>query len=139
MQEESNFIAHALKPDSGIKFKTLIVHLIPRTHTASIVDNSSLLACDGYSIKSKIWLHFSFPDNVMVKQTLLHLKDNLDKSFISINCLEYFTVIVNYCASLVVFATQLVNNDPQPVVLCVTDNTSVLNWTLHTSKKSSIR
>jgi hypothetical protein len=45
---------------------------------------------------------------------------------------------VNYCASLVVFATQKVNDDPYPVVLCVTDNTSALNWTLHTSKKSRI-
>ncbi len=27
MQEELNFIAHALKPDSGIKFKTPIAHL----------------------------------------------------------------------------------------------------------------
>ena len=74
----------------------------------------------------------------MVKQTLLHLKDNSDESFISINCLEYFMVIVNYCTSPVVFATQLVKNDPHPVVLCIADNTSALNWTLHTSKKSSI-
>ena len=84
-----------------------------------------------------MWWHFSFPENV-VKQTLLPLKDNSGKSFISVNCLENFTVIVNYCASLVVFTAQLVNKDPHPVVLCVTDNTSALNWTLHTSKKSSI-
>ena len=32
-----------------------------------------------------------------------------------------------------------VNNDPHPVILCVADNTSALNWTLHTSKKSMIR
>ena len=68
----------------------------------------------------------------------MHLKDNSNESFISINCLEYFIIIVNYCASLVVFATRKVNDDPHPVVLCVTDNTSALNWTLHTSKKSSI-
>ncbi len=74
----------------------------------------------------------------MVKQTPLHLKANSDETLISINCLEYFTIIVNYCASLVVFSTQKVNNDPHPVVLCVTDNTSGINWTLHTSKKSSI-
>jgi hypothetical protein len=29
-------------------------------------------------------------------------------------------------------------NDPHPVVLCITDNTSALNWTLHTCKKSEI-
>ncbi len=74
----------------------------------------------------------------MVKQTKLHLKDDSDETFISINCLEYFTIIVNYCASLVIFATQKINDDPYPVVLCVTDNTSALNWTLHTSKKLRI-
>jgi hypothetical protein len=137
MQEELSFIADALKPDSGIKFKTPIAHLIPRTPTASIVGDSSLLACGRYSITLKFWWHFSFPENV-VKQMLLHLKDNSDKSFISINCLEYFTINLNYCASLVAFATQKVNDDPHPVVLCVTDNASALDWTLHTSKKSRI-
>ena len=137
MQDELMFLAEALKPDSGINFKTPIAHLIPRIPTASIVGDSSLLACGGYSVTLKFWWHFSFPDEV-VKKTLLHLKDNSDKAFISINCLKYFTIIVNYCASLVVFATRKVNNDPHPVVLCVTDNMSALNWMIHTSKKSKI-
>jgi len=38
----------------------------------------------------------------------------------------------------VTFASRKVNDDPYPVILCVTDNTSALNWTLHTSKKSMI-
>ena len=45
---------------------------------------------------------------------------------------------MNYCASLVTFATRKVNDDPYLVVMCVTDNTGALNWTLHTSKKSII-
>jgi hypothetical protein len=54
------------------------------------------------------------------------------------NCLEYVTIIINYCASKAVFESKKVTDDPHPVVLCVTDNTSALNWTLHTSKKSII-
>jgi len=38
----------------------------------------------------------------------------------------------------VTFASKKINDDPYPVILCVTDNTSALNWTLHTSKKSNI-
>jgi hypothetical protein len=38
----------------------------------------------------------------------MHLKDKSDESFISINCLEYVTIILNYCASLVVFAIRKV-------------------------------
>ncbi len=131
MRDELNFISDALKPDSGILFETPIAHLIPRTPIASIVGDSSLLACGGYSITLKFWWHFSFPSDV-AERTLLHLKDNSDEKFISINCLEYFTIIVNYCASLVVFSSKRINDDPHPVVLCVTDNTSALNWTLHT-------
>ncbi len=71
----------------------------------------------------------------VVASTLLHLKDNSYKSFIKINCLEFVTIILNYCASLVVYENCNVNDDLHPVVLCVTDNTSALNWTLHTSKK----
>ena len=40
----------------------------------------------------------------------------------------------NYCASKAAFKSKKVTDDSHPVVLCVTDNTSALNWTLHTSK-----
>jgi hypothetical protein len=139
IQDELNFILHALKPDSDIEFKTLIAHLIPRIPRALIVGNSSLqaLACGGYSLTLKFWWHHSFPEEG-VKRTLLHLKDNSDESFVSINCLKYVTIIINYCASFVVFAPWKVNDNPYLVIFCITDNTSALNWTLHTSKKSMI-
>jgi hypothetical protein len=137
MRDELTFLSQALSPDSGIKFETPIAHLIPRTPTASIIGNSSLLACGGYSITLKFWWHLSFPKEV-IERTLLHLKNNSDKTFISINCLKYVTIIINYCASKVVFENRRITDDPHLVVLCVTDNTSALNWTLHTSKKSII-
>jgi hypothetical protein len=137
MRSELIFLSDVLEQNSGIKFETLIAHLIPQMPTASIVGDSSLVACGGYSAKLKFWWHLAFPKET-VDLTLLHLKDNKDKKFISINCLEYVTIIVNYCATLVAFATQEVNDDPYLIVLCMTDNTSALNWTLHTSKKSVI-
>ena len=137
MQDELIFISHALLPKSGIKFETPIAHLIPRMPTASIIGDSLLVACGGYSITIEFWGHFLFPKEV-VTQTLLHLKENSEKRFILINCLKYVTIILNYCASLVTFATCKINDDQHPVVLCVTNNTSTLNWTLHTSKKSII-
>ena len=95
MRDELNFISDALKPDSGIKFVTPIAHLIPRMPTASIVGDSLLLTCGGYSVTLKFWWHFTFPSSV-VERTLLHLKNKSDEKFISINCLEYFTIIVKY-------------------------------------------
>jgi len=137
MRSELTLLADALDPSSGIKIETPIAHLIPRMPTASVVGDSSLVACGGYSTKLKLWWHLAFPQEI-VNRTLLHLSDNKDKKFISINCLEYVTIIVNYCAAIVAFATQDITEDPYPIVLCVTDNTSALNWTLHTSKKSII-
>ncbi len=137
MRSELIFLSDALIPNSGIKFETPIAHLIPRVPTASIIDDSLLVACGGYSSNLKFWWHLSFPKDI-VERTLLHLKTNSNKTFISINCLEYVTIIIDYCAALIVFDTCNVNIDPYPVVLCITDNTSMLNWTLHTSKRSII-
>ncbi len=78
-----------------------------------------------------------FPQEIVLR-TLLHLKNNEDSIFISINCLEYITIIINYCTALTAFYKDLICNDPNPVVLCVTDNISAKNWTIHTSKKSII-
>jgi hypothetical protein len=56
-----------------------------------------------------------------------------------INILEFVTVIINYCAALHVVQTSPVTNNPHPVILNVTDNSSTLSWTLHTCKQSKIR
>jgi hypothetical protein len=52
--------------------------------------------------------------------------------------LEYITIIINYCAVLTAFYEDSAFNDPNPVVLCITDNISAKNWTIHTSKKTII-
>jgi len=65
-------------------------------------------------------------------------EDQYNETFILINCLEYVTIIVNYCAAISVILEDNDIADPHPVVLCVTDNISAKNWTVHTSKKSII-
>ncbi len=45
------------------------------------------------------------------------------------------TIIINYCAAIAALLERQVTIDSHPVVLCVTDNISAKNWTLHTSKK----
>jgi hypothetical protein len=137
MGKELESIHQALDDDSGIKFKTPIAFIIPRIPTACLFGDSSLLLCGGYSIQLKIWWFLPFPEEI-VSQTLLHLKNNKDQTFISINCLEFITIILNYCVALMVFYKDSITDDPYPVVLCVTDNISAKNWTIHTSKKSII-
>jgi hypothetical protein len=56
----------------------------------------------------------------------------------SINILEFVTVIINYYTALHVVRTSPVTDDPHPIILNVTDNSSALSWTLHTCKRSKI-
>jgi hypothetical protein len=58
---------------------------------------------------------------------------------VSINILKFVTVIINYCTALHVVWTSPVIDDPNPVILNVTVNSSALSWTLHTCKGSKIR
>ncbi len=71
-------------------------------------------------------------------KTSLHLKNNLEQNFVSINVLEYITVILNYCSALTAYLEYGLIKDPCLVVLCVTNNISAKNWTTHTCKKSII-
>jgi hypothetical protein len=57
---------------------------------------------------------------------------------VSINVLEFVTVIINYCAALHVVRTSPVTDDPHPVILNITDDSSALSWTLHMCKRSKI-
>ena len=86
MHAKLNFIRQALEGDSGILFEVAMAFIIPRTPRASLFRDSSLLACGGYSTALQIWWYTSFPDET-VQQTLLHLSNNEDETFISINCL----------------------------------------------------
>ncbi len=67
------------------------------------------------------------------------MKNDASQNFVSINVLEYVTIIINYCGALTAYLEDGHKEDPHPVVLCVTDkNVSAKNWTMHTSKKSII-
>ncbi len=137
MWAKLDFIRQALRDDSGIAFEALIVFIIPKTPMATLFGDSLLWACGGYSTTLRVWWYISFPDDI-IWRTLLHLSNNKSKTFISINCLKYVTIIINYCAAIAALLKSQVPIDPHPAVLCVTDNISAKNWTLHTSKKSII-
>ena len=137
MREELEFFRQALQVDAEI-FETPIAFLIQRTPAAELYGDSLLCSCGGYSTKLQYWWYLSFPEHIK-KQTLLFIKNGDDSSLISINCLEFITIIINYCASLCTFLEGKITDDPHPVVLCITNNTSALHWTMHTCKKSMIR
>jgi len=137
MQAEIAFFREALEDDSGIEWETPIALIIPRTPTAIQYGDSCLEGAGGYSLKLRYWWHLEFPSQVVL-QTLIHKQNNDDGKLISINVLEFLTVIINYAAAYTALTQDPVEDDPNPVVLNITDNTSALNWTLHGCKKSMI-
>jgi hypothetical protein len=133
MHCEIKFFPNKLNPDSGITWEMPIAHLIPQRPFATAIGDSLLEGAGGFSITLGFWWHIHFPDEV-VQRTLRFKTNNDNGMLVSINVLEFLTMIINYCAALHVVQTSPVTDDPHPVILNVTDNSSALSWTLHTCK-----
>ena len=101
------------------------------------IRDSLLEGAGGFSTTLGFWWHICFPDQV-VQHTLQFKTNNNVGMLVLMNVLEFLTVIMNYCAALHVVRTSPVTDDPNPVILNVTDNSSALSWTLHTCKQSKL-
>jgi hypothetical protein len=137
MRQEIKFFCNKLQPNLTIFWETPIAHVIPCTPTAAAFGDSCLKGAGGYSIKLGRWWHIDFPEEVK-RRTLLFKSDNKDGTLISINFLKSVTVIINYVASLHVITSTNFTDDPHPVLLNVTDNTSALSWTVGACRRSKI-
>ena len=65
-----------------------------------------------------------------------YLNNNKNGKLISINVLEYISIIINYCAALMAFLTSGPTDDPFPVLLNLADSISAIRWTNHCCKVS---
>ncbi len=101
----------------------------------TIGDSSLLEGAGGFLIILGFWWHIHFPDEV-VQRSLQFRSNNNDGMLVSINVLKFMMVIINYSAHVV--WTSLVTDDPHPVILNVTRNSSALSWTLHMCQQSKI-
>ena len=137
MQQEIEFFRNKLQPNLTIFWETPIAHLIPRTPTATAFGDSCLEGAGGYSIELGFWWHIDFPEEVK-HWTLMFKSDDKDGTLISINILEFVTIIINYVASLHVITTTNVMDNPHSVLLNVIDNTSTLSWTTGACRRSKI-
>jgi hypothetical protein len=137
MHYEIKFFRNTLKPDSGIEWEMPIAHLIPQTPFAMTIGDSLLEGAGEFSITLGFWWHICFPDK-MVRRTLRFKTSNDNGMLMLINVLEFVTVIINYCTAHHVVWTSPITDNPHPVILNVTNNSSALSWTLHMCKQSKI-
>jgi hypothetical protein len=101
------------------------------------IGDSWLEGTGGFSTALGFWWHISLLDEV-VQRTLQFRSNNDDGMLMLINVLKFVMVIINYCAALHVVQTSPVTDNPHPVILNVTNNSSVSSWTLHLCKRSKI-
>jgi hypothetical protein len=91
----------------------------------------------GFSTMLGFWWHIRFPDEG-VQQTLQFKTNNDNGILVSINIFEFVMVIFNYCAAFHVVWTSPATNNPHPVILNITNNSSALSWTLHMASNQKL-
>jgi hypothetical protein len=137
MRQETEFFHKKLLPNSEICWESPIAHIISRMPTFITFGDSCLKGAGRYSLSLGFWWHLPFPEEVKL-QMLLHKRDNAYSLLISINVLEFVTVIINYCAALHIVLSTNPTNNLYPVLLNVTDNASALSWPMGACRKSRI-
>ncbi|KAL3790760.1 hypothetical protein HJC23_010039 [Cyclotella cryptica] len=100
-----------------------IAHLVSRTPLAVVPGDSSLDAAGGYSSSLGFWWYLEWPPSVRL-QKLRHVKNNKTNTLISINVLEYATILINYLAAYHSLTASPITNHPFPVVRIKSDNTT---------------
>ena len=71
-----------------------IGHLITRSPSATGWSDSCLHAAGGYSLNMGFWWYMEWPQNIQ-QSTLKFIFNNKDGKLVSINALEYASLIVN--------------------------------------------
>ena len=137
MRREIEFLREALHPNSGIKWATPIGHLIPRDPTAEGCSDACLEAGGGFSMEMRFIWFLTWPTDILYR-TKKFLKNDRDGNFVSINVLEFISVILEYCAALTVIETEDFTDDPWPVFLARCDNKSGVRWISHACMNSEI-
>ena len=136
MKAEIDFLRQVTDPDSGLEWTSPIAHKIPRNPNWKSWSDSCLSAGGGYSIEMRFVWYLIWSQEIY-KRTLACIAAN-SELLISINVLEFYSVIINYCAALTVIAGDPnFTDDPWPVLLAWCDNTSAVRWIRHACLKSA--
>ena len=86
----------------------------------------------GFSLDLGFWWFFEWPTEIK-KLTLKHFRTSVridQNKFISINLLEYLTIIITYAGAIAALKqSKLISTQPYPVLSLASDNTSAVAWT----------
>ena len=131
-KEELRLVRLAL---SSCSLRTPIAHLVSRDPSGKGYSDSSLDAAGGWSTDCKFWWYLEWSEEVRLK-TLRYHQNNRDGKLISINVLEFASVIINYAAMSLYFRLHQDPSNPFPIALLFADNVAAEIWTLKGCKRS---
>ena len=139
MKEELQIIRYALESNE-IKKSTPIAHLLPDHYDSIAYGDSSLDAAGGWSIDMQFWWYLEWPDEIK-QRTVRYIRDDSSGKLVTINALEYATILISYAASIhfwIIEKNRQKKNIPNPVVQIMADNTSAESWAIKGCKKSLV-
>ena len=135
MKQDILFLEHFLLHNRRVLYIP-IAHWVPRDPDFSGRGDACLEGAGGYSLNLGFWWFFEWPDEIKSK-TLKYfdVKIAIDKTnFISINLLEYATIIIMYAAATQAYREMEPVGHVYPIFKNESDNMSAVVW----SKKASI-
>ena len=139
LKRELQFILKVLS-DPSISKKRPIAHLVARDHDSEGHSDSSLKAGGGFSIQMCFWWYIEWPECIQ-KHTLIYIKNSKSGDLISINALEYASLLINFAAATHywVFRQKCLDSrsNSYPVVLLWADNTTAESWMTKGCKESA--
>ena len=98
--------------------------MVPRDPSATAWSDSSLSAAGGFSYDMGFWWYIEWPQDI-AQRTMQYVSSNKDGTLVTINALEYASLIVKYIAATYVLVhLDQSTTDPHPVVLLYADNTA---------------
>ena len=110
--------------------------MVPRDPSATAWSDSSLSAAGGFSYDMGFWWYIEWPQDI-AQRTLRFVSSNVDGTLVTINALEYASLIINYvAATYVLMHLDPLTTDPHPVVLFYADNTAAESWMKKASSSS---
>ena len=132
LREELKLLTFIFKNKTKFSIGAPIAHIVPRDPDFNARGDACLEGAGGYSFDLKFWWFVKWPQNV-VNKTLIHFNKkykNLKGHIVSINLLEYATILISYAASItIVNDFPALSSHPFPLINIQTDNKSALSWT----------
>jgi len=131
LRKELKLLHHLFHNPNLYKFQSPIAHILPRDHDFSACGDACLEGGGGYSDNLKFWWFVPWPTSITTKTLKHYVKKfkTLSGDFISINLLEYTTIILSFAACIQTIRNNYPLPQPYPTFHIYSYNTAAVAWT----------